>query len=264
MMLATMMAVTFVGCKDDDDKEGLKITMPSSITYDLDNPGSLTFDVAVTTDDEDLTEVVVYVQLAGSGEYNKETITTFTSKTSWTRTYTAADFPDPEVIKLGKDLALTFCIDAYTKNTTLSKSATIEVVGGVPPIVVTPLVDGADFTLIYKGSSQGDGLNINTTVGLKYSTNGTQGVDGTFEVATTGSLFVELSATEAAAIETKEDLADFYTANVAKGVASFKQVPAKDINKWFISKVGNDCFLIRMNELVFSPGDNQATFSYKY
>jgi hypothetical protein len=263
LMMLALAAVTFVGCEKNKDELSNPTITIERIVVDVQNLEALAFNVSVNAD-EALTLVKYYVLLNGVETMPKEIKEFDKGQKSWSHPFTKADFPGLEgLLELPEIPTLKFCVYAKTESTEATREADIEITN-IPPPPDTPLVDGADFILIYKGSSQNDGANINTTVGLKYKTNGTQGVEGTFEVATTGGKFVELSETEANAIGTKEALSKFYSDNISKGISSFQQKPGKNINKWFISKVGDDCFLIKMNSLEFIPAANEAKFSYKY
>ncbi|MCL2072820.1 MAG: hypothetical protein FWH18_02775 [Marinilabiliaceae bacterium] len=122
----------------------------------------------------------------------------------------------------------------------------------------TPLVAGTDFTLTYTGSSQTDGRNVNGTVGIKWSLN-TNGGLARFIGEPTTVLFVSLANGE---IATKEDLADAYETGTK--VEQFEWNPTGFTPKFFISKVGDNYFLINVKTLAFSPGNNTATVSYKH
>jgi len=126
--------------------------------------------------------------------------------------------------------------------------------------VETPLGAEQAFSLIYKGSSQSDGANENTTIGIKYSSN-TNSTTAQFATIS-GGQFVIITQSEFNALTTKEGVASKYTSGIV--VNQFTaQSDANFVALYFISKVSSNYYLVRMTNLKFSPGNNKADFAYK-
>ena len=175
MMLAMMMAVTFVGCNSDEEDPILTkpvITIGvEKITIDLKDLGALAVPVAVTSDDADLTSVKVFV-MVGVGEtatpYELETIIDFGENAKvWAKTYTAADFDAGMLGQLPEGVTLTFNVEAQAKAETGEelvadpKSVAIEIVGQD-----VPLSEAVAFTWITDGATKkAEGLD---QFGLKW------------------------------------------------------------------------------------------------
>jgi hypothetical protein len=139
-----------------------------------------------------------------------------------------------------------------------SKSIVVKI--AAPP-EETPLSAEQSFTLTYKGASQTDGEDRNETVGILYDYNSSS-TEGYF--AKLSGDFEIINETKYNSIETKEALKAEYDASTSL-VSNFEVGSDANFDPvYFISKVDQNYFLIKMTDLTFSPGDNQADFTYKH
>jgi len=262
MMLAMMMAVTFVACnKNEDEISDPKITMPNAITVDLnDLEGFQPIDVAVNAD-EDLTSVKVSVQAAGNDIYVVENVS-FEGKTTtgWAKTYTLDDFPPIELIEPLKDSDLTFCIEALTKSTNAFKSASITVIPFDDEPGETDLTDAVAFTL---GRPEHSGFPA-TDMGITWASN----VDGNTAKFTTAKNALIILPNEATynAITTQEVLkAAFEAVPEASRLSEFTaKSDANFTAQYLIVQDGATLRLIKMTGLEFKPNENKGYFTEKH
>jgi hypothetical protein len=147
-----------VGCNGKEDPNAPRITMPSSITIDLNKLEDFQpIEVAVISDDEDLVSVKVYVLIPGLGEQVLDNATELPKKTrSWDKTYTLADLPDAGVLGTVAGLDLKFCVDVVAQTTDASRSANITI---IPVVIPEILLKGPEnFTWERNGSPAATGL----------------------------------------------------------------------------------------------------------
>jgi len=261
MMLATMMAVTFVGCnKDDDDKANPTIIISTNeITVDLDNLTDFqAIEVSVNAAEE-LTSIKVAIQAAGAEIYVVEEVTTFDKgATGWTQTYTLADFPSITLIEPLKDSDLMFCIEAKTKDTEAAKSVPITVVEPINPD--TPLEGPKGFTWDRVAPKDGTGL---AEFGLAWTSN----TDSKIVITPlTGTTLVQLEETDWT-ITTMEKLKEL----VDKGtpLSKWEVIPTKvTFNHVIATKTADGkYFLINPTSMVVDTNDGghrTVTGEYKY
>lgn len=149
--------------------------------------------------------------------------------------------------------------DAGAQTTTQDITITFKAKGTGPNNPTeTPLVAGSDFTLKYTGSSQSDGQNVNTTVGIKWSLNPTGSPQkARFIPEPSTGKFVVLTQAEYDAITTKEALGAKYEGGT--GVDKIETNTAA----YLITKTGSNYYLVNLKTVSFAAGNNTATFSYK-
>jgi len=219
MMLAMMMAVTFVGCNKDDDPDPIDPAAPvvtinggTIITIDIRDLSALAVPVSVTSADADLTSIKVSIQVDDNTPVLLgEPITDFgeTPKV-WAKTYTIADINIGIFEGLDPDMALTFIVEANIADKQTTEKADVQIIGWP-----TPLEGPEAFTWERSGNPVSTSPDLKL-FGLEWKTN-----TGTHIVITPadGTKLVELTVNDWTSIETKEALA-----------AIVEQMP--EINKW--------------------------------
>ncbi len=248
----------FVGCSSDDDPAA---TPTIRFTYNgavQESGTTATVDVG-----QAVTMIVDYTAAGGIKQIdfkiNNQNVTGFPKTSGFTSTTSDEVTVSQTFTEAGTYSVSTMVADKQDPQL----SAIFTMVITVNP-VTTPLVDDGTFSLIYKGSTQTDGANVNAAHGIKFSSIRSDNVTGVFVIEpSSGNNFVML-ADQAAydAITTKEGLASAYDSGT--GVSSFDaKSDAQFSAKFFISKVGSDYFLIKMTSLNFSPGSNTASFASK-
>ena len=260
MMLATMMAVTFVGCNKNEDEKNLTITMPSAIAVDLDNLEAFELAVAVIAD-EDLATLEVYVQ---AGDFKMPLPTDFTAAKGvdkWARTYYATDFPLDQIGQLVEGIELEFCVKATTATMDAFKSAPITI--SEPPVVVTPLEGPVAFTWHRDGSKKAEGLEA---FGLDWPSNSTD-----FMVVITplaDCKLVQFETAQWTSITTQEDLKALVESGTA--LTDFRLIQAKDDTKTFNYVLGSrnkdgEYFLLNPTKReIKGDSDRYITGEYKH
>jgi hypothetical protein len=264
VMMLAMMAVVFVGCnKNEDDPIAPRITItPSPIVVDVENLADLSIDVSVIADEE-LNLVDVYIKHSAFPEpFSLTKVTEFAKGVkTWEKTFTVADLPGNLIPAMETPGDLTFHVDAKAGALESTKSAPIEI--KLPPEIFTELEGPVTFQLVYTGQSQSDGRNINQTVGIKWSLNPT-GTTSRFIVEPAGgNPFVMIDKGVHDAIPYKEVLKEQYD-NASATVTQFEVNNPGFVQQYFISKVGNNYYLINMTAIKYEAGNNTANFSYKY
>jgi len=256
MMLA-MTAVVFVGCNKDEEKDPAApvITMPSKITFDEENPGALEVKVAVTSADEDLTSIEVYVMYNEAFKFPILEVTDFgANPKAWAKTFTAADFPIEQIAAV--EGSLVFWVEAKATTTDAKESAVIEIIKA--PVPDPLLGEAKTFKFIYH--SQGHANNVNppaeTGLGLTWFTTTAGPVSATIR----GSI-VELSKTEFEAIKTQKALKDKYDA-VITPANEIKVVLDPHTAKYFITKSGTTYSLVETTGVNINP-PRELTISYR-
>lgn len=122
-----------------------------------------------------------------------------------------------------------------------------------------PLSTEKTFSLVYTSSTQSDGKNKNTEVGIEYKKNASS---TTAQFATLSGKFVMINKDKYSSIISKEALASEYAAGTE--VSDFTaSADAKFEDIYFISKVGDMLFLVHQTSLKFAAGNNVAEFAYK-
>ena len=263
MMLA-MMAVTFVGCGDKDEPNPPVITMPSSITIDMSDLNALEVNVAVTSADEELVSVKVFIEMTVAGApttIDLETITFESKEKAWTKTYTIADFNEELLGNVPEGVTLAFCIEAKAETTEASKSAPITIIPKDVPPIDTPLEGPLSFTWNRKGSADGTGL---AQFGLAWTSN-----TPAYIVIThlPGAKLVVLEPNDWTALATKEALAAAVEAGT--GVEKWEAIPTKATFNYVIATKTADgkYYLLNPTERTISPsdpGDRTVTGQYKF
>ena len=153
-------------------------------------------------------------------------------------------------------------LDAQTPPKPASITIEINFEEYVPPR--TELGDEESFSLTMRtNNSQTDGDNDETTVGVRYNNNSGDNSGRFLAIPTPNSRFVPLNATQLAGIEDYDDLVEEYDSRVgADGIGEFTR-PNGTSSYSFISKVGDNYFLVTMTQLAMAPGNNVASFVYK-
>ena len=138
LMLAMMMAVTFVGCEKDPDPDPIDPAAPvvtinggTIITIDIRDLSALAVPVSVTSADADLTSIKVSIQVDDNTPVLLgEPITDFgeTPKV-WAKTYTIADINIGIFEGLDPDMALTFIVEANIADKQTTEKADVQIIG---------------------------------------------------------------------------------------------------------------------------------------
>jgi len=247
MMLA-MTAVVFVGCnKDDDEIARPVITITGSSDYDLDKPEGFALEVIVTSDDEDLTSVHIWIISENkSTDILKKDIEK--GKQQWRETFTAADFEDVTFVE-GK--SANFFVKVNTKSTDAEKSVIINVIDG--GVVVEYLTAPAEFKL----GRPAHGDYPASAMGIEWTSN----PDG--NTAKFAANHVMITATAYGAIETKEALEAAFDAGTKASDFTAKS-DANFVTQYLIVKDGTTLRLVKMKSLNFVAGANKATFDEQH
>ena len=255
MMLA-FVAVTFVGCKDDDPNPPV-ITMPTKIVINVDENLVVSMDpvmVSVNSPDEDLTAIEVYVQM-GTFKYAVENVELEKKQTAWTKTYTLADFPVAEFGDVTGTLE--FCIKATTANTEANGSAVIELNVAPPP---PDELDGPlPFTWNRKGTHDATGL---AQFGLDWPSNTATNI---VIKPLPGAKLVVLTPNDWTAITTVAELEA--AVDTGTGVTEWAVIPTKiTFNHVIATKTaGGEYFLLNPTErTIVGEADRTITGQYKF
>jgi len=261
MMLATMMAVTFVGCnKDDDEKDVAKpsINMPQEINVDLSDLSALQVKVTVTSAEEDLTAIAVYVQYL-----QDEIIKTADLETGfvagkgvkmWEKTYVIEDlYGLMEAFADGSNFTLN--VKANTQNAETSEQAKITI-SGLPP-EYTDLTDAAAFTL---GRPEQPGYPA-SAMGITWASNVD---DNTAKFTAAANALAMIDEATYNATTTQEALKAVFDAIPGKVSEFTAKSDANFKVQYLIVQDGATLRLVKMTGMTFKPGENQATFTEKH
>jgi len=259
MMLAMMMAVTFVACnKTDDDIQNPDITI-SKIVLDQADLDAFEFNVSVIAYEE-LTSVKYYV-LYETAEMVPVTITSFEKGAkTWAKKFDASDFATviPLLGGLPEGAVLKFVVEVKTASTSADKTEPIEIKKAPP--VETPLTTAVEFKLQHP---QVAGAHPKTAMGITYDKN--PDVNTARFTTASNSLVILPNEETYNAITTQESLKAAFDAAPTKldvftaspSVSNFKQ-------QYLIVKDGETLRLIKMIGLTFDSGINIATFTEKH
>ena len=262
-MIAALFAASsvFVGCTTDEPpvEPPVVITRPPSVMVYLNDVERDVLSVVAGTS---VKVKIVYQAEAGftridlkEGDVN---YTGFPKENLTTKTETL-EFTAKVLLRAGKVKYTTEITDKENRK----EKVEIEIT-----FTETNLGDKVEFTIIYRGGLTGGGPDAtNTEHGIWYHNNPTV-TTGKIEIVTNGNDFVMLTENAYTAIKTKEALQDAYNATNADKQKSFTATSGTLSNpsggsftaKYFISKVAENYFLIKLTGLKFDNGINTAYF----
>jgi len=213
MMLAMMMAVTFVGCSSDDPDPVVidpTITVNGGaevLTIDLEAlPASAV--VAVVSEGADLTSVKVFIKIGdGVENFLLDEVTEFEDAKTWSNAYI---FTEAEMLAylplITEGLVLAFNVEAETADGgEKTVSLPIEIINIPPP--THPLGEPEGFTWVRDGATDGSGLQ---DFGLKFGSNANRVWKANL-IKGAAEKFVQFTPAEWLTITTKEQLEDAIT-----------------------------------------------------
>ena len=275
MMLAMMMAVTFVACNDDPDPITPEPVNPTiavnggaeAIIIDMEAL-PVSANVEVTSEEADLAYVYVYIHIDAEGlpafDYPLgEPIVLFEEGTkTWSDAYIFSQEQMEGFIPLIPEGAvLTFNVEARTAdNGEKAVSLPIEIIN-----IYTPtLLEGPEgFTWHRDGGNKAEGLDV---FGLDWPSNSND-----FMVVITplaDCKLVQFETAQWTSITTQEDLAALVEAGVA--LTDFRLIPAKDDTKTFNYVLGSrnkdgKYFLLNPTKReIIGDANRYITGEYKY
>jgi len=263
MMLATMMAVTFVGCNKDEDAEKASITIsPNPIVVDLNDLAALAeleVKVAVISSDEDLTSIAVYVQYALDGIQRYDVTNDFEAGKkikTWEGKFTMVDFYGlQDVFETASDF--TFYVEAKTENTVATEKATITIIPVNKPPEETDLTAAAEFTL----GRPAQGGFPESAMGITWASN----VDGnTAKFTTATNALAMINEATYNATTTQEALKAVFEAIPGKVSEFTAKSDANFTVQYLIVQDGATLRLVKMTALNFVAGANKAYFTEKH
>ena len=261
MMLAMMMAVTFVACNknDDDPIKNPDITI-SKIVLDEADLDAFEFNVSVIAYEE-LTSVKYYV-LYETAEMVPVTITSFEKGAkTWAKKFDASDFATviPLLGGLPEGAVLKFVVEVITASTSADKTEPIEIIRIPEPD--PPLEGPKDFTWNRKGTNDGTGLS---EFGLAWKKNTATNIVIT---PLDGAKLVVLKVEDWTLITTKKELAEAVEAGT--GVTQWDVIPTKSTFNYVIATKTKEgkYFMLNPTERIINDtntGDRSVKGKYKY